>query len=74
MKHEVWTDSDVGRAVERSFIPLAIDVDQNPIVAERYAVDGIPTILLLDAEGKVHRRAGFMSREEVIQFLSKGDG
>lgn len=74
MKHDVWTDVQVGRDVERLFVPLAVDVDQNRGVAEQYGISSIPTILILDATGKVRHQAGFMSRQELIDFLSKSAG
>ena len=43
-------------------------------VAERYGISSIPTILILDLGGKVRREAGFLSRQELLDFLSKNSG
>jgi len=74
MKREVWTDVEVGHDVERLYVPVAVDVDQNRAVAGRYGITSIPTILILDAAGKVRHRADFMSRQELIDFLSRSTG
>jgi protein disulfide-isomerase len=73
MKHDVWTDAAVGREVERLYVPLAVDVDANGAVAQRYGINSIPAILILDASGKVLRRGSFMTRQEVLDFLAKNN-
>lgn len=61
MKHEVWPDPAVARAVADRYVPLLVDVDRNGAVAELYKVTGIPTVLVLDASGGVVRHASFLS-------------
>ena len=69
MKHDVWPNPGVERALKRSYIPLLIDVDRNGEVADRYGVGGIPTVLVLDAEGRVLRRATFLTARAMVDFL-----
>ena len=69
MKHEVWPDPAVEHATER-YVPLMIDVDRNTAASDRYHVEGIPTILVLDADGRVLRRAGFLSAVDMLDFLN----
>lgn len=73
MKHEVWPDSAVARAVTDGYVPLLIDVDapQNAAVAERYGIRGIPTILVMDAKGQVLHAGMFMSSGEMLKFLKQ---
>jgi protein disulfide-isomerase len=72
MKHQVWPDAEVAQAAS-AFIPVMIDVDEpgNEAVAQRYGVRGIPTILVVDADGRVLREAAFMSKGGMIDFLKK---
>lgn len=70
MKHDVWPDSQVARAVQNGYIPLLIDMDRNGSVAERYGVRSIPTIMVLNAEGQVIRRATFLSKNGLLRFLA----
>ena len=71
MKHEVWPDPAIERAVDQSYIPLMVDVDRDTAAADRYHVDGIPTILVLDGDGRILRRTGFVTAPALLQFLSR---
>lgn len=76
MKHDVWPAPGVAEAVNSRYIPVLIDVDdpENAGVAERYGIVGIPAILVLDAEGQVLHRGGFMSSTQVVTFLDARPG
>lgn len=69
MKHEVWPDAEVGRLIEAGVVPVMIDVDRDPRTADRFDVTGIPTILLLDAEGRVLEQAGYLPRSGMLRLL-----
>lgn len=69
MKHDVWPDPAVERAME-SYVPVLVDVDRDATVSERYGVHGIPTILVLEHTGRVVRRASFLSAAEMVRFLA----
>jgi thiol:disulfide interchange protein len=70
MKHEVWPDPDVRRAIEAGYVPLAVDADQDNGLSARYQVEGIPAILVLDASGQVvKRRDGYLGRAGMMAFL-----
>jgi protein disulfide-isomerase len=71
MKHEVWPDDAVASAVADNYIPVLLDVDdpKNAPIANRYSVDTIPTILIVDAGGDVLQRTGSISRAELVEFL-----
>jgi protein disulfide-isomerase len=71
MKHEVWPDAAVASAANDGYVPLLVDVDdpQNAEVARRYGIRGIPTVLVLDASGKVLRSGSYMSKGDMLDFL-----
>lgn len=71
MKHEVWTDPAVRQLVESRYLPVLLDVDQpqSHPAARRYEVDSIPTILVLDSQGGVTRRASTMGVSATLGFL-----
>jgi thiol:disulfide interchange protein len=73
MAHDVWPDPEVGRLLTERYVPLSIDVDRDPDAAARYRIHGIPTILVLDGDGRVLRRASFMSRGGILDFLRRAD-
>ncbi len=73
MKRDVWPDPQVIQLAGRDFIPVLLDVDQaqGQNAGRRYGVESIPTILVLDSDGRVLRQAAFMSRDELVEFLRK---
>ena len=74
MKHDVWPDPEVGRAVADGYVPLLVDVDdpRNAEVARRYGSSGIPYVIVLDGDGRVLRQAAFMSKARALEFLTSG--
>lgn len=71
MKHETWPHADVIQAVSTGFVPLVVDVDQHPELSARYEVPGIPSLLILDADGRlVRRHNGFLPRDGMLRFLA----
>lgn len=76
MKHDVWPVPAVGRALAQSYVPLLVDVDRNGAVADRYNIQGIPTVLVLDDTGRVVRQASFFSARSaaaMVAFLNDTD-
>lgn len=71
MKHDVWTDDNVERTVTDRFVPVMIDIDRDPATSDRFQVETIPTVLVLDASGRVLHRTGFMSAADVIALADK---
>ncbi len=44
-----------------------VDVWQNPSVAEQYGVQGIPTQIFFDADGReLYRHIGFIAKDEIL--------
>jgi hypothetical protein len=63
----------VDRFVSESFIPVRIDVRNNPGAMERFDVHWTPTILLLSPDGKErHRIEGFLDADDFLAQLTLG--
>jgi thiol:disulfide interchange protein len=73
MKHDVWPDTGVERAVMASYVPVMIDIDRDGASADRYGVRGIPTVLVLDADGRVLRQGSFFTASRMVRFLADSD-
>jgi thiol:disulfide interchange protein len=72
MKHEVWPNAEVARAINAGYVPVAVDADQNNGLSDRYQVENIPTVLILDADGRVVKRnEGYLPRAGVMRFLAE---
>lgn len=70
MKHDVWPDPAVAAAVTDGYVPLRVDVDRRPDLAARYDVAGIPSVKLLDADGRVVAAASFLDARGMARFLA----
>lgn len=71
MKRDVWSDSSLAQVVHEAAVPVLMDIDRSAVrpIAQRFGVEFIPTIILIDANGNEIRRAGPMSSSEVREFL-----
>ncbi len=76
MKHASWPDPKVEAVVKEKYIPVLLDADASDTEgpARRYAVEYLPTVLLLDSDGKVLRQGDYMTASELLAFLSPGTG
>jgi len=74
MDARVWPDAEVARAVNERFTPVEIDIDSPDAaaLARQYGIIGVPTIVLLNREGREVARANFMSPEQMMAFLKSG--
>lgn len=69
MNHEVWPDPEIAALVSARYVPLKVDIDRHPEIAERYQVAGIPSVLVVDHDGHVLRTASFLGPGGMRQFL-----
>lgn len=47
-----------------------IDVDEDMEKARQYGIRGVPTLILVDGEGKeIKRQSGYMSESQILKFL-----
>jgi thioredoxin 1 len=46
-----------------------LDVDQNPTIAERYGITGIPTLLVFKNGQVVDQRVGAVPKAELVRML-----
>lgn len=50
---------------------VVVDVDQHPHVADRFRVDVLPTLLLLESGREIGRRIGAFGRSDVQDAVSE---
>ncbi len=75
MEAEVFTDPEVASTFNTEFVPLRLDMEQEPgrALAEKLLVDQFPTLLILDDSGEeLHRSVGFLDVEGVLAFAKTG--
>ena len=69
MKSDVLPTERVVDAA-RGYLPVMIDVDQDPVTAGRYQVASIPTTLILAPDGSIRaREVGLLSPRQLAEML-----
>ena len=73
MDKHVWPESAVQQALRNDVVPLRLDMDaaNTKALVDKFDVEFVPTILLVDADGKELRRSGFVDAEQLLKLLSK---
>lgn len=70
MENNVFKDGQVINQMNRSFVPLKVKVSEQAPLAKKYAVQVIPTDLILTPEGRIiHRRQGGIVVERFLEYL-----
>ena len=76
--HETWCKpcKMLSRVIEdagdKITMPMEeIDIDQNRDLAIQYGIRGVPTLVIVDEEGKeVSRKSGMLMENQLMEFLS----
>lgn len=50
---------------------IKIDVDKNPAIAEAYAIQGVPTLMLFREAKILWRQSGFMNANQLESVLNR---
>lgn len=75
MRRATWSNAAVDGRLRSSFVPVKVDIDADRPTAIAYEIEAVPTIVLLDGDGKVARRmSGFMEADELLAWLGAPDG
>lgn len=69
MDRDTWTDSSVVRLVSERFIPIRVDADRRPDIADRYLSGGWPTTAVLSTNGQVMVAQSVIAAEPLRQML-----
>lgn len=69
MDETSYSDSAVIHEVNTEFIPVRVDADRNPQVADRYLSGGWPTTAVLTPEGQVLATQTYVPPEQLRQML-----
>ncbi|MGI6685486.1 MAG: DUF255 domain-containing protein [Bacillota bacterium] len=63
MDDTTFQDAQVVNLVEDSFIPIKVNVDKYPHVADRYHFGGYPSVVILTSEGQILKGENYLSEE-----------
>lgn len=53
LDQNVFSQPQVGEAIERNFVPVKINADENPAVAAAYRIERVPSEIVLNNQGNV---------------------
>lgn len=71
MDRTTYADPQVIELVNRSFIPVKVDVDQRPELSARYNQGGFPSVAFLDGDGQVISGRVYTPPAEMVQLLEE---
>jgi thioredoxin 1 len=77
MKRTVWADEEVAALVNKSFIPVTIDVDDPDAVKtrSRYSVGVTPSTIITDSNGIVlQHKVGGVGKADFLEMLGSASG
>lgn len=59
-------------AADKITMPMEeVDIDQNQDLAIKYGIRGVPTLVIVDEEGKeVSRKSGMLMENQLLEFLN----
>ncbi|SFC55011.1 thioredoxin family protein [Flavobacterium phragmitis] len=71
MEKNVWNNEQLQETLQ-GFVKLKIDIDSNRELATKYGINGIPNILIIDANGKViHNILGYQNTSNLKSEIEK---
>ena len=58
LKNKVFPNKELGAYINEHFVSIGVDMEagEGPALANMYPVEGYPTILFLDASGKIKKK------------------
>ncbi len=76
MKRKVFSKDEVIGLLKRDFIPVEVDVDQDPALSKSFRVSYIPTFVMVSPQGKeIMRLKGVIPRRRfltMLRYVSQG--
>jgi len=76
MKRETYGNFDVARYLQKNFSTGWVDVEQFPALARKYDVSSLPTLWILDSQGKsLTSVGGYLGAKKmllVLEFINTG--
>lgn len=70
MTSEVFTDSRVVDLVNKYYIPVMVDIDNEPDTAKQYNMYGVPASIIINGDYKIiEKKMGFVSQSRMASLL-----
>ena len=75
LKKNTFPNKEAGEYFNKNFVNVAMDMEkgEGPALAEKYAVNAYPTLIITDAEGKIITYTqGYIDSKQLIDFGKHG--
>lgn len=70
LDEKTYTDGKVKQIMAQKYIAVKVNVDQNPDLASKYGVYGLPTLIILDSNGnEIKRVEGYQTPSQLLSIL-----
>src|SRR5829696_2907486 len=69
MDERCYSDAEIVAEINRHYVPVRVDADRRPDVADRYELGGLPTTVFLDADGEILGGGTFVPPERFLEVL-----
>ena len=70
LDENTYTDTYVQQRLAQKYVLVKINVDQNPDLASKYKVYGLPTLVILEANGnEIKRQEGYVTPSELLNII-----
>jgi thioredoxin 1 len=70
LDEKTYPDQGVQQILSQKYVPVKVNVDNNPDLASKYNVYGLPTLVILDANGnEIKRVEGYQTPSELRSML-----
>jgi thiol:disulfide interchange protein len=70
MRGTTWADASVEAAL-REYVPVRVDIDQHPGLANEFQIESVPSFVLIRPDGTVRATSGFQSAGEFLRWLGR---
>jgi thioredoxin 1 len=70
LDEKTYSDGKVKQVMAQKYVAVKVNVDQNPDLASKYSVYGLPTLIIMDSNGNVIKRLeGYQSPSQLLSML-----
>lgn len=70
MQNEVFTNGTVIGLINKYYIPVVVDIDNDAAIADSYHISGVPANIIMNSDYKIiDSKMGFVDANEMASFL-----
>jgi len=71
MDAQCYADHAIAEKINNRFVPIRVDADRRPDIAERYDLGGLPTTAFLNSDGEILGGGTFVPAQRLLDALTR---